>query len=138
MNARPWVLSETTWGTVKEDPYEVAVLPWGATEAHNYHLPYGTDCYESTAVAEESARKAWDRGARVVVLPTATGREVVLNGVTILEMADGRIRRAADYVDALPMMLQVGGEIRLPGGAVVRQDAPPPIDDEAMGPGGDR
>ena len=70
MNARPWVLSETTWGTVKEDPYEVAVLPWGATEAHNYHLPYGTDCYESTAVAEESARKAWDRGARVVVLPT--------------------------------------------------------------------
>lgn len=69
MTARPWVLAESTWATVREDPYEVAVLPWGATEAHNLHLPYGTDCHETTAVAEESARKAWDRGARVVVLP---------------------------------------------------------------------
>lgn len=70
MSARPWVLAETTWATVKDDPYEVAVLPWGATEAHNLHLPYGTDCYESEAIAEESARKAWDLGAKVVVLPT--------------------------------------------------------------------
>jgi len=46
------------------------VLPWGATEAHNLHLPYGTDCYQSTAVAEEAARKAWEAGARAVVLPT--------------------------------------------------------------------
>ena len=93
----------------------------------------------------------WDEGATVewvltaiqdrpigTRLPTATGREVVLNGVTILEMEDGRIRRAADYVDALPMMLQVGGEIRLPGGAVVRQEAPPPVDEGALGSGGDR
>ncbi len=70
MRARPWVLSECTWSTVREDSYEIAILPWGATEAHNLHLPYGTDCYETTAVAEEAARKAWDRGARVVVLPT--------------------------------------------------------------------
>lgn len=69
MSARPWVLSEITWSTARQDAYEVAVLPWGATEAHNLHLPYGTDCYESQAVAEDSARKAWDRGARVVVLP---------------------------------------------------------------------
>ncbi|MGD8321186.1 MAG: creatininase family protein [Gemmatimonadota bacterium] len=70
MGGRPWVLSEAVWATVRHDPYDVAVLPWGATEAHNLHLPYGTDCYESTAVARESARKAWKRGARVVVLPT--------------------------------------------------------------------
>ncbi|HSG08286.1 MAG TPA: creatininase family protein [Longimicrobiales bacterium] len=70
MSARPWVLAESTWKSVKEDPYEVAVLPWGATEAHNLHLPYGTDCFETEAVAEESARKAWERGAKVVVLPT--------------------------------------------------------------------
>jgi creatinine amidohydrolase len=69
MNARPWVLAETTWATVRDDPYEVAILPWGATEAHNLHLPYGTDCYETEAVAEDAARKAWERGARVVVLP---------------------------------------------------------------------
>lgn len=70
MTARPWVLAECTWATVRDDPYEVAILPWGATEAHNLHLPYGTDCFETTAVAEEAARKAWERGARVVVLPT--------------------------------------------------------------------
>jgi len=69
MTARPWILSEATWSTVREDPYDVAILPWGATEAHNYHLPYGTDCYETAAIAEEAARKAWERGARVVVLP---------------------------------------------------------------------
>ncbi len=50
-------------------PYELAVLPWGATEAHNYHLPYGTDNIEASHVAAEAARRAWDAGARVVVLP---------------------------------------------------------------------
>lgn len=67
---RPYVLAETTWKTVKGTDYEVAILPWGATEAHNYHLPYCTDNYEASYVAEESARKAWERKARVVVLPT--------------------------------------------------------------------
>ena len=70
MSGRPYVLEETTWKTVKAIDYEVAVLPWGATEAHNYHLPYGTDNYESSYVAIEAARKAWEREARVVVLPT--------------------------------------------------------------------
>jgi len=70
MPARPYVLAETTWKTVRETAYEVAVLPWGATEAHNYHLPYGTDNVESEHIAIEAARLAWDAGARVVVLPT--------------------------------------------------------------------
>lgn len=70
MPGRPYVLEETTWKTVRETEYSVAVLPWGATEAHNYHLPYGTDNYESSRVAIESARLAWDAGAKVIVLPT--------------------------------------------------------------------
>ena len=49
--------------------FEVAVLPWGATEAHNRHLPYATDNFESDSVAIASASRAWDRGARVLVLP---------------------------------------------------------------------
>ena len=69
MAGRPYVLSEATWKTVRETEYEVAVLPWGATEPHNYHLPYGTDNYESGAVAERAAKLAWDAGARVCVLP---------------------------------------------------------------------
>jgi len=69
MPARPYILAETTWKTVRETAYEVAILPCGATEAHNYHLPYGTDNFECEHIAAEAARLAWDAGARVVVLP---------------------------------------------------------------------
>jgi len=67
---RSYVLAEVTWKHVMQETYDVAVLPWGATEAHNYHLPYATDNYEATSVAVESARLATERGARVIVLPT--------------------------------------------------------------------
>ena len=69
MSARPWILAESTWKTVASTPYQVAVLPWGATEAHNYHLPYATDSIQCDALAAESARLAWEQGACVVVLP---------------------------------------------------------------------
>ena len=67
---RPYLLADTTWKTVDPTPYEVAVLPWGATEAHNYHLPYTTDVIQCDYVAAEAARRAWDQGARIIVLPT--------------------------------------------------------------------
>lgn len=70
MAARPYVLAEAPWKTVRETRYQVAVLPWGATEAHNLHLPYATDTIQCDHVAAEAARVAWEAGARVVVLPT--------------------------------------------------------------------
>jgi len=70
MPPRPYVLAETSWKAVKDTPFEVAILPWGATEPHNYHLPYGTDNYETGAIAERAAEIAWKKGAKVVVLPT--------------------------------------------------------------------
>ncbi|RTQ44708.1 creatininase family protein [Hymenobacter gummosus] len=69
MAPRPYILAENTWKTVRDARYEVVVLPWGATEAHNYHLPYATDNYQCDYVAAEAARKAWAQGARVTVLP---------------------------------------------------------------------
>ncbi len=63
--ARPYVLAENTWKTVKETNYELAVLPWGACEAHNYHLPYGTDIIEAEQVGAEAARIAWAKGEKV-------------------------------------------------------------------------
>lgn len=69
MTARPWILAETTWAEVRGTAYSVAVLPWGATEAHNYHLPYATDNIQSDAVAAEAARRAWERGTKAIVLP---------------------------------------------------------------------
>ncbi len=70
MTPRPYILAETNWKTVAVTDYQVAILPWGATEAHNYHLPYSTDVMECDSVAEASAQIAWESGARVVVLPT--------------------------------------------------------------------
>ncbi|MCE7057447.1 creatininase family protein [Algoriphagus sp. AGSA1] len=67
---KPYLLAESNWKRLKDHRFELAVLPWGATEAHNYHLPYGTDVYEADAVASESGRKAWERGANVTILPT--------------------------------------------------------------------
>jgi creatinine amidohydrolase len=63
------VLGECTWAEVRATRFEVAVLPWGATEAHNTHLPYATDNVESDAVAAAAAAYAWNRGGRVLVLP---------------------------------------------------------------------
>ena len=70
MPPRPYVLAETNWKAVKDTPFEVAILPWGATEPHNYHLPYSTDNYETGSIAERAAEIAWNQGAKVVVLPT--------------------------------------------------------------------
>ena len=59
MPPRPYVLAESNWKAVKDTPFEVAILPWGATEPHNYHLPYSTDNYETGALAERAAEVAW-------------------------------------------------------------------------------
>ena len=67
---RPYILSETNWKVIKETDFELAILPWGATEAHNYHLPYGTDVYEADAIAAAAGKIAWEAGAKIVVLPT--------------------------------------------------------------------
>ncbi len=67
---RPYVLADTNWKHLKDENFELAVLPWGAIEAHNYHLPYSTDVIEGTAIAEEAGRIAWQKGAKVIILPT--------------------------------------------------------------------
>jgi len=39
-------------------------------QAHNYHLPYGTDNFETDVLVNESARLAWEKNEKVIVLPT--------------------------------------------------------------------
>jgi creatinine amidohydrolase len=67
---RPYILAESNWKEIKDAKFDLAVLPWGACEAHNYHLPYATDIIEADRIAAESARIAWESGARVIVLPS--------------------------------------------------------------------
>jgi len=70
MEICPYILSRANWKLIKGINYELAILPWGATEAHNYHLPYTTDVIQSEYIANASAKQAWDNGAKVMVLPT--------------------------------------------------------------------
>ena len=66
---KPFILSETNWKIIKDQKIELAVLPWGATEAHNYHLPFATDNIMVERIAAESAQAAWNDGAKLIVLP---------------------------------------------------------------------
>jgi len=70
MSDKSYLLNETKWYTVQSTDYEVAVLPWGATEAHNFHLPYGTDTIQAEYIATESARIASEKDSKIMVLPT--------------------------------------------------------------------
>ena len=65
----PYILAETTWKTIKDAAIELAILPWGATEAHNLHLPFGTDNIETEKIVKAAAGKAYERGAKIIVLP---------------------------------------------------------------------
>ena len=70
MAVRPWKLAETNYGCVKQHRYEVAVLPLGAIEPHNLHLPYGMDVFEGDLIGERVCEAAWQHGAKVMLLPT--------------------------------------------------------------------
>jgi creatinine amidohydrolase len=66
----PWKLFDCNYGQIKNQSYEVAVLPLGATEPHNLHLPYGTDILEADLVGQKVCQNAHERGAKVILLPT--------------------------------------------------------------------
>lgn len=70
-------LSVTPYGKVKDEKYELAILPWGATEPHNLHLPYLTDCILSQEIALDAACRLYEKTAkRVMVLsPVAMGAQ---------------------------------------------------------------
>ena len=65
-------LSITSLTEINEAVIDVIILPWGATEPHNLHLPYGTDCIASTAVSVDASRKALLQGVRCIVLPAVS------------------------------------------------------------------
>lgn len=63
-------LSVSNYGTVRDRSYDIALLPWGATEPHNLHLPYLTDAILSHDIAVDAAAIARDRfGISAMVLP---------------------------------------------------------------------
>src|SRR5262245_22188871 len=64
-----WILAEQTHAFIKEQPWQAAVLPFGATEPHNLHMPYGTDTFQVEELARRACGHAWNKGVRVIQLP---------------------------------------------------------------------
>ena len=63
-------LSVSAYGVTRPLDYDVVLLPWGATEPHNLHLPYLTDAILAHDVAVDAAQRALDDyGVRAMVLP---------------------------------------------------------------------
>lgn len=127
------VVLDLFWPQATYDDYQNQISHQGLEEILTYVTSvheWGDDVYlnvgrvhasETSAVAEWVFSAFQNRPLGELV-PEATGREVVLNGVTIIELEDGRIARAADYTDAAALMLQLGGRIELPGGQVLELD----------------
>lgn len=127
------LIEELFWPQATYDDYPNQITHQGIEEIVGYVTAvhdWADDVYmnvgrvhvgPSSAVAEWvfSAVQSRPMGDAV---PTGTGREVVLNGVTIIELERGRIIRAADYTDTGLMMLQLGGRIEMPGGQVLELD----------------
>ena len=67
---RESILAEQTHDFVRSQQWQAAVLPFGATEPHNLHMPYGTDNFQVEELGELACQRAWDAGARVALLPT--------------------------------------------------------------------
>ena len=65
-----WDLAATNLGRLSQRSYEVAVLPVGAVEPHNRHLPEGQDFRHATWVARRSCELAWEQCRSVICLPT--------------------------------------------------------------------
>jgi creatinine amidohydrolase len=69
-SVKPWKLSHLTHADVRRTTYEVALLPLGACEPHNFHLPYGADAMQSEGVSDRVCAEAIKLGAKVIQLPT--------------------------------------------------------------------
>ena len=67
--AKPWKLSHLTHADVRKNRYQVAILPLGACEPHNTHLPYGADAMQSEGVSDRVCGEAMKLGAKVIQLP---------------------------------------------------------------------
>lgn len=65
-----WDITQTNLYRLSKKKLEVAVIPVGAIEPHNLHLPEGQDFLHTTYVAKQSCKLAWEKCKSVICLPT--------------------------------------------------------------------
>ncbi|HMC89665.1 MAG TPA: creatininase family protein [Gemmataceae bacterium] len=103
---REWLLAEQNHAFVRSQKWEVAVLPFGATEPHNLHMPYGTDNFEVELVGQRACERAYKAGAKVLLLPTMpfginTNHLQVKGAVVCSVTPTTLLHLVADLVDSL-------------------------------------
>jgi creatinine amidohydrolase len=103
---RECILAEQTHAFVRGRRWQVAVLPFGATEPHNLHMPYGTDNFQVQTLGERACQRAFDAGAAVMLLPTMpfgvnTNHLQVPGALALSVTPTTLLRFLADLVDSL-------------------------------------
>lgn len=103
---RPWILVEQNHFTLPTEKWEVAVLPFGATEPHNLHMPYGTDNFQVEEIGQRACARAYEAGAKVLLLPTIpygvnTNHMQVPGGLAMSVKPTTLLALLADLVDSL-------------------------------------
>lgn len=101
-----WVLAEQNHAFIKARQWEVAVLPFGATEPHNLHLPYGTDSFQVEVIGRKACEAAYRRGGNVLLLPTmpfgVNTNHLKIPGALALSVTPTTLLKVlTDLVDAL-------------------------------------
>ncbi len=66
---KDWDLTQTNLNRLSNRIPEVAVLPTGAIEPHNRHLPEGQDMLHVSYITEQCCKIAWEKTQKVIGLP---------------------------------------------------------------------
>jgi creatinine amidohydrolase len=103
---QPWILAEQNHAFIAANAWEVAVLPFGATEPHNTHMPYATDNYQVEEIGARPCARAYDSGGKVLLLPTIpfgvnTNHLQVPGGLALSLTPTTLLRILTDLVDSL-------------------------------------
>jgi creatinine amidohydrolase len=100
------VLAEQTHGFIRAQRWQAAVLPFGATEPHNLHMPYGTDTFQVEVLGRRACQRAFEAGAWVALLPAVpfgvnTNHLKVPGALTLSVTPSTLLRLVTDLVDSL-------------------------------------
>src|SRR5438270_1427170 len=103
---REWVLAEQNHAFLRQQQWQVAVLPFGASEPHNLHMPYATDNYQVEAIGSRACERAYRAGAKVLLLPAVpfgvnTNHLKVPGGLALSLKPTTLLAILADLVDSL-------------------------------------
>ncbi|HEY7118275.1 MAG TPA: creatininase family protein [Tepidisphaeraceae bacterium] len=105
-HSHDFVLAEQTHHFIRSEKWDAAVLPFGATEPHNFHMPYGTDNFQVEEVGRRACARAYERGAKVLLLPTMpfgvnTNHLKVKGALALSVTPTTLLKLITDLVDAL-------------------------------------